>query len=151
MSYVEVKYDVWIMCGCSCVDCDRFVLYNIFWCMWQAGAKIYIVCWILWVCRIIWWRVKRAGIIKIQAFNSNSQPTKLKWQFVFWNASEMFLVSLKFIIIILTVFIHFSPKRTFFPVLSGLSYNNIIPLRYVIYQNQHMNGLNNNQNWISHI
>ena len=55
------------------------------------------------------------GSLGIQTSKSNSQPKKLKWQCIFRNASERFLLSLKSIILILTVFINFSLERTVFP------------------------------------
>ena len=41
LTYVEVYDDVWNMHGCSCIYCDRFVLYNIFSSRWQFSAKKY--------------------------------------------------------------------------------------------------------------
>ena len=55
---------------------------------------------------------------------------RLKWQFVFRNASEKVLVSLKRIIHILTVFITWI--YGFWPAWSELSYNNLINFRYAL-------------------
>ena len=57
----------------------------------------------------------RTLVLIIQTPNSNLELTKLKWQFVFWNASKKVFVSLKHIIIILTVFIQFSLKHAVSP------------------------------------
>ena len=62
--------------------------------------------------------------------NSNSQLIQLKWQFVFRNASEKVLVSLKLIIHILTVFV--TQTYGFRPYRRDLSYNNIITFRYAL-------------------
>ena len=42
LSYVSVKLHIVVgsVRGCGCVDCDRFVLYNIFWRRLQANKKI---------------------------------------------------------------------------------------------------------------
>ena len=39
--YVEGHDDMLSLCGCSCVDYDRFVSYNIIWRGWQSGVKKY--------------------------------------------------------------------------------------------------------------
>ena len=60
----------------------------------------------------------------------NHNRLNLKWQFVFQNASEKGLVSLKLIINILTVFI--TQTYGFIPVRGDPSYNNLITFRYVL-------------------
>ena len=62
LSYVEVYNDIWIMCECSCVDCDRFASWDIWHYRWQSGAKNIFVCLILLVCRSVWCCVKHSGV-----------------------------------------------------------------------------------------
>ena len=57
----------------------------------------------------------KQGSLRIQTLKSILQTTKLKWYLVSRNSPENFLVSLKFIIQILIVIIHFSFGRTFLP------------------------------------
>ena len=59
MNYVELYDDVWSVCMRGCEYVDRFVLYDIFWCRLQAGKINFFVCWNEWLCRSVWWCIKR--------------------------------------------------------------------------------------------
>ena len=61
--------------------------------------------------------------------NQTHNQFDFKWQVVCQNISEKVLVSLKYIIIILTIFIKSSLERTVYSGISGFSYNNITTLQ----------------------